>query len=499
MRGTRRLALSLAAMAAAVLLASGIAIAATLEGTNGDDTLNGTADIDTINGKDGNDTINGKDSADKLYGGSGVDTISGDRGGDTIEGGNGPDKLYGADAAQTIADNGKHLIKGESGDDTVVGGGGADELYGGGDKDTISGMDGGDTIYGGGGADTIWAGPLEESDTDTVYGEDGDDTIYTANVPASRDVVSCGGGTDKVRVDSLDEVGNSCEKVDRIQEAEPTLPDGTYKLEPDPSSECNLGEGTFTIGVDPESGERGYGVEVGVPEKPQGVVETCEVKVNFDNPVSAQGQALSSSEVSTMASDAVTVRYEGKKPPQQFLDDEEAAVAVPDITNQDQASPTPEDSITAQYAWSVGRYRSTITTIDPILIPVNRTSQLLYWWHDGYDVDYYKATGSCPAYTAYDPVLGYKLSTWYRKKCYWPYSMWYGYDSNRSWIGNQLNAEFYNYDFGDPNRSTLVYTYNRAWGYNYGLGEQRKTYSWYAYGERAFLLRGAFSGYTLGY
>jgi hypothetical protein len=43
----------------------------------------------------------------------------------------------------------------------------------------------------------------------------------------------------------------------RVQEEEPQLADGTYELVPGPSSERNLGEGTVTIGNDPETGERG--------------------------------------------------------------------------------------------------------------------------------------------------------------------------------------------------------------------------------------------------
>ncbi len=59
----KRVMLMLAAMALALLLASGMAWAVTKVGTNGDDVLRGTNGPDTLLGKGGNDTILGRGAA----------------------------------------------------------------------------------------------------------------------------------------------------------------------------------------------------------------------------------------------------------------------------------------------------------------------------------------------------------------------------------------------------------------------------------------------------
>jgi hypothetical protein len=70
----------------------------------------------------------------------------------------------------------------------------------------IEGTSGDDTLTGTGEADTIKG-----------YGGAGADDITSANSQASRDVVSCGGGTDKVVADSLDEVDKAtCENVQTV-------------------------------------------------------------------------------------------------------------------------------------------------------------------------------------------------------------------------------------------------------------------------------------------
>jgi hypothetical protein len=47
----------------------------------------------------------------------------------------------------------------------------------------------------------------------TVSGAAGDDILIGDHVPAVRDIVSCGGGFDRVVADSKDVVADDCEKV----------------------------------------------------------------------------------------------------------------------------------------------------------------------------------------------------------------------------------------------------------------------------------------------
>jgi hypothetical protein len=71
----RRVVCVLAAMALALLLASGVALALTKIGTNGPDTLKGTNGNDNLLGKGANDrlfTLNGRDT---LLGGPGKDWV----------------------------------------------------------------------------------------------------------------------------------------------------------------------------------------------------------------------------------------------------------------------------------------------------------------------------------------------------------------------------------------------------------------------------------------
>jgi hypothetical protein len=88
-----------------------------------------------------------------------------------------------------------------------------------GGDDTLTGTGGADTIRGYGSSDTIYDGPEDDAAVDDIYGGSGADTIVSANVPASRDVVSCGGGRDTVEADVLDEVSADCEDVDKLLSA----------------------------------------------------------------------------------------------------------------------------------------------------------------------------------------------------------------------------------------------------------------------------------------
>src|SRR5215210_2561943 len=189
--GARRLVLAFAVVIAAILLASGVAIAANIDGTDGPDTLNGTKNADTINGKGGGDTIDGRDGPDDIDGGKGNDKISGGGGRDKIRGGPDDDD-----------------IDGGPDDDKVIKNDPNGEEYGG-----LVGGPGADTIHGGPGDDKIIPGPIEEEAIDTAYGDDGDDIIVSGNNPARKDYVFCGPGKDMVMADRQDVIADDCEDV----------------------------------------------------------------------------------------------------------------------------------------------------------------------------------------------------------------------------------------------------------------------------------------------
>jgi hypothetical protein len=69
-------------------------------------------------------------------------------------------------------------------------------------------------MLGEGGGDLLIDGPLgEASKNDVLSGGDGDDILLGDHVPAVKDIVSCGGGFDRVVADSQDVVADDCEMV----------------------------------------------------------------------------------------------------------------------------------------------------------------------------------------------------------------------------------------------------------------------------------------------
>jgi hypothetical protein len=94
----RRTALLVTTMTLAVLLICGVALAATITGTERDETLIGTSYADTIRAKGGADEVRGLGGPDQLYGNAGRDKISGGFGkGDRLHGGFGNDRLFSGD------------------------------------------------------------------------------------------------------------------------------------------------------------------------------------------------------------------------------------------------------------------------------------------------------------------------------------------------------------------------------------------------------------------
>lgn len=115
----------------------------------------------------------------------------------------------GAGGTDNLAVNGPtaDLLAGDQGNDVLNGGDGADDLRGEAGNDTLSGGGGNDILQGGAG-------------TDSADGGEGDDTI---NVPDGlAEKVTCGGGRDTVRADTVDEVAADCEVVETVFVAPPS-------------------------------------------------------------------------------------------------------------------------------------------------------------------------------------------------------------------------------------------------------------------------------------
>jgi Ca2+-binding RTX toxin-like protein len=105
MEKMKKLALLFASAVLAVLLAGGVALAATIDcpnrggnlcvGTNDRDVMYGTDIADELRGRGGPDSIAGDAGNDKLYGGDGQDFFQGGKGNDTLVGGLAYDDLRG--------------------------------------------------------------------------------------------------------------------------------------------------------------------------------------------------------------------------------------------------------------------------------------------------------------------------------------------------------------------------------------------------------------------
>ena len=125
----RRTLLFMATTALAMLVACGVALAASIDcptasggycyGTNQGDALYGTPNVDREFGKGGSDLMYGYGAGDFMYGGDEAGV------GDKMRGGNGPD-----------------LINGQGGNDIIYGGPGSDTLKTGRGSDRIEAKDG---------------------------------------------------------------------------------------------------------------------------------------------------------------------------------------------------------------------------------------------------------------------------------------------------------------------------------------------------------------------
>ena len=168
----RRTLLLLATTALALLVASGVALAATINCTGG--SCVGTQSRDTLFGSPRVDNEFGLGGGDLMYGYESADQMSGDFGGD---------RMYGGLAADTV--------NGDGGSDLVYGGPGNDVVNGGPDSDTVVGNKGNDTLSGDAGSDLIQA------------------------VDDQKDQINCAGGSDRVYFDRGLDVLRRCETLYR--------------------------------------------------------------------------------------------------------------------------------------------------------------------------------------------------------------------------------------------------------------------------------------------
>jgi Ca2+-binding RTX toxin-like protein len=189
----RRTIVLLATMSLTLLVASGVALAVNKIGTNGPDTLRGTNGADNLLGNGANDVLSALGGRDNLLGGEGKDWVFGG----TVRRPSGGDK---------------NLVGGP-GNDGVLGGKGSDNVVGGSGNDYVSGYTGSDRVLGQEGDDLLSGGTYPETARDVLSAGDGDDVVFVENRTPAKDIVSCGGGFDRVGSDSKDVVAPDCEKV----------------------------------------------------------------------------------------------------------------------------------------------------------------------------------------------------------------------------------------------------------------------------------------------
>jgi Ca2+-binding RTX toxin-like protein len=172
----RRVVVALAAMALALLLASGVAWAVNKIGTNGPDTLRGTNGDDNLIGKGGNDVLFSLNGRDNLLGGPGKDCLF------------------------CVT----RPLRFFAGDKNLLGGPGNDFIWSG---------KGSDNVVGGEGNDFLSDDGVREFSQDNLSGGPGNDVIDVMHYRSARDRVVCGSGFDRVAANRQDVVAADCEKV----------------------------------------------------------------------------------------------------------------------------------------------------------------------------------------------------------------------------------------------------------------------------------------------
>ncbi len=255
--------LLLASMAVALVLVSGVALAATtIEctvgttclGTSGDDEITGTTEADRIKARAGNDTAYGLGGRDKIFGQDGIDSLYGGARNDTLNGGSGDidyDNLCGGAGNDTLVESagydrymfpenwGRDVISSPSPEDgsrpdLVTFNAGCPEFspvsadltinFATGEAfetdagqfslspNTVSLAPGAiEILYSGSGNDTITG----DGGYNNVHTGNGNDTIDVSGDAGVGDFLDCGAGIDTVTKDADDNTAtfNNCETV----------------------------------------------------------------------------------------------------------------------------------------------------------------------------------------------------------------------------------------------------------------------------------------------
>jgi len=105
-----------------------------------------------------------------------------------------------------------HLIVGTNSGEQITGTKKAEEIRGLGGSDEITDGLGKDLAFGGPGGDNL-IGYGGDRSVDHFYGRRGNDIVQSRDVPAAKDIVSCGPGADTVYADKSDIVGSDCERA----------------------------------------------------------------------------------------------------------------------------------------------------------------------------------------------------------------------------------------------------------------------------------------------
>jgi Ca2+-binding RTX toxin-like protein len=176
----RRTIVLLVSIALTTVMASGVALAATVNCVAGDPSCIGTPNPDTINGSSDADSMYGRAGADNMRGNEGADYLQGDRGADHLGGDEGPDTLWGGSS--------KGVGPLDNSDDVV---------------------------HGGIESDYIYSGFAQKGSIDHVFGDRGNDTVEAEKAygyPKTKDIVDCGPGqNDTVYFDKGLDVVTNCE------------------------------------------------------------------------------------------------------------------------------------------------------------------------------------------------------------------------------------------------------------------------------------------------
>jgi Ca2+-binding RTX toxin-like protein len=188
----RRTILLMATMTLATFVVGGVAFAL-------DFTCDGPLDADTDPGE-----CRGTTDADSITGTSRTDFIDALAGNDTVNARAGDDVVIGRE--------GQDMIHGRGGEDEVVGDVGSDTLFGESAHDTLNGGGGTNVYFGGSGPDRIVAtteASVGGTAGEEIYAGPGNDLIFARD--QLQDIIDCGGGSDEVANDPIDQVDPNCE------------------------------------------------------------------------------------------------------------------------------------------------------------------------------------------------------------------------------------------------------------------------------------------------